>query len=575
MPLFRKLKILYVHIPKTGGTAFSRHLACLDENARLLDALPRTTDVVSQDSQDSQDSQTTIFQEGVYDTESLYSTDASKCMENLGIDHNLQHATLSEIKSIIEMSLRDHVIVATVRDPFDRMISDVFWVGLVRGTPRWLGARGETSSHGSFSSDASHRIKYAAILEAAKEYLSNDEGAFDNHRRPQSDYLMEGGGSIDPTVQVLRCEKLDSDAAKFVQTFVLSSSNDDNKEANIQRINVNSDASSSDYWQFRYGELYDLVATAYASDYSALSPYGYVSPSERMPRIEIVVARYMEDIDWICDVSEQAKCDVVVWVYDKSDDDTIYARQERSFVELWKSRFVVNKKSESMLDRVLKYRRLPNVGREAHTYLHHMIHHHDRYANMKDQRSGSLVFFTQGKIDDYEGYCPPPPRSHEEKACMLRLFRAATTKTSDIAQRVIWDCAREWDSVKNAVSSQAHAVSRTHARDHNLAKQHRARPDFFISRWAHQDIPPLYKETSDGGAFTLGPWFEDRVGKPWPRRDEDARWWLAAIFAVSSDAIVKDDNPVELYTKLIKDVENHNNPIAGHFLERSWFQILG
>jgi hypothetical protein len=67
-------------------------------------------------------------------------------------------------------------------------------------------------------------------------------------------------------------------------------------------------------------------------------------PSE--PGVEVVVARYAEDLRWTGNLASGVRCTV----YNKGVDEVEGAR------------------------------RLPNVGREAHTYLHHLVEQYDRLA---------------------------------------------------------------------------------------------------------------------------------------------------------------------------------------------------
>jgi hypothetical protein len=68
-------------------------------------------------------------------------------------------------------------------------------------------------------------------------------------------------------------------------------------------------------------------------------------------KLHIVIARYNESLEWI----EQCLTPVqktFVWIYNKGDDE-----------------ITVNGVPKN---RIIK---LPNVGREAHTYLTHVVHH--------------------------------------------------------------------------------------------------------------------------------------------------------------------------------------------------------
>ncbi|MBW7907385.1 MAG: DUF3431 domain-containing protein [Kiritimatiellae bacterium] len=84
-----------------------------------------------------------------------------------------------------------------------------------------------------------------------------------------------------------------------------------------------------------------------------------MSDARQPPRVELVVARFQEDVKWLRRVPRAIR----VHVYDKSGrPDSAYSV-------------------------------LPNVGREAHTYLHHLVTH---YEELPD-----ILVFTQGHPFDH------------------------------------------------------------------------------------------------------------------------------------------------------------------------------
>ena len=68
---------------------------------------------------------------------------------------------------------------------------------------------------------------------------------------------------------------------------------------------------------------------------------------------ELIVARYQENIDWIKEVDQSVES---IRVYNKGGD-----------VSVEESRAVITE--------------LPNVGREAHTYVHHFLHNREKLAD--------------------------------------------------------------------------------------------------------------------------------------------------------------------------------------------------
>jgi hypothetical protein len=86
--------------------------------------------------------------------------------------------------------------------------------------------------------------------------------------------------------------------------------------------------------------------------------------------IEIVVANYEEDISWIKDIPEN--------LYSRI---TIYNKGSPKVYTIPRSNVVT----------------LPNIGREAHTYLHHIINNYDTLADVTLFLPGSTTSFDQKK----------------------------------------------------------------------------------------------------------------------------------------------------------------------------------
>ena len=81
-------------------------------------------------------------------------------------------------------------------------------------------------------------------------------------------------------------------------------------------------------------------------------------------RLEIVVAHYREDLQWLMPSAE------LVTVYSKGGPDEAHAAFARQIT-------------------------LPNIGRESHTYLYHIVNNYDRLAD--------VTLFTQGDVVEHVG----------------------------------------------------------------------------------------------------------------------------------------------------------------------------
>lgn len=168
---------------------------------------------------------------------------------------------------------------------------------------------------------------------------------------------------------------------------------------------------------------------------------------------------------------------------------------------------------------------LPNVGREADTYLNHIIRNYDTLSQ--------ITVFVQGRIRDHV-------RIDEKKFIKILVTQARENGFS--TERLIrnddpnhphW--GREWN--KNYLGG---------------------------TSW--------YKENEYRGDvhLTFKDWFEQMIDMPYP--EGEFSLYPNAIFAVDKDHILS--RPREYYQKLLETVSWHSDPVEGHFLERSWYYIF-
>jgi hypothetical protein len=83
-------------------------------------------------------------------------------------------------------------------------------------------------------------------------------------------------------------------------------------------------------------------------------------------KTEIVIARYNEDLSWIKKLPKSIK----ITIYNKGNDDI-----EHSFIKL------------------------PNIGRESHTYLYHIINNYDKLADQTIFCQGDSIFHSPGFLN--------------------------------------------------------------------------------------------------------------------------------------------------------------------------------
>lgn len=200
--------------------------------------------------------------------------------------------------------------------------------------------------------------------------------------------------------------------------------------------------------------------------------------------IEIVVARYTESLTWI-EKYPDPFLRPLIRIYNKGPDDIAIPG--------------------------CKIERLPNIGREAHTYLHYIVENWDRLPRH--------VWFLQGD-----------PWSH---------FEFEPTEEKWNALMVLWT----QDLVQDGYSS-----SNIH---HN------------------SDVTRDYREPdTDPADLAYGDWVEKNLGFKFKN---EIFWWPGACFAVGRDGI--KSRPLEFYKNLLGKL-NSPKPEVAYYLERSWFYIF-
>lgn len=214
----------------------------------------------------------------------------------------------------------------------------------------------------------------------------------------------------------------------------------------------------------------------------------------RVSTLEFVVARYDEDVSWLAAWAPRA---TRITVYDKSGgaDDAL-----RRLADARPNVRVV---------------RLPNVGREAHTYAHHIVQHH---ADLCD-----TVVFTQGSYAEHI--------SDADFAAMVSAgrrphFPLDVPWTSSLMSHWGWTPAANW------ASSRGQAMLPTHM---TMAE--------FFHAYVAADAPP-----------------------------NDLGWWPGAVFAAQGACIAR--RPVATFAALRDLLAQSPNPEAAHCMERLWKALV-
>lgn len=198
----------------------------------------------------------------------------------------------------------------------------------------------------------------------------------------------------------------------------------------------------------------------------------------------LVVARYGEDVAW----TEKYPTKII---YNKGTRDTIPA---------------------SLHDCVQD---LPNVGREAHTFLWYIVSNYD---NLDD-----IVAFVQGNSSD-----------HLKCGWSIDdLLALEGDYSMNLSDSKFWGC-------------------------------YASSYGFRIRHWAGANLAPSkYDEC-------YGKWYERVVGVSFPH--DHTLVYEGAVFSVRRDVILK--HPKELYERLLEETTHANAPESAHFLERTWSKLF-
>jgi hypothetical protein len=158
MPYFKNkdVNVLFIHIPKTGGTSvefyFSSKFNIPLNNKSLF----------------------------------LFIEDKQLLNENIKINSSLQHITYNQIvehSKIFNINFDNIKIITVVRNPYERIISDLFYNKLIT-----IDTTKET------------------IVNIINKYLESKE--YDNHNIPQHKFIINDEGEIIQNIHILKTENL-------------------------------------------------------------------------------------------------------------------------------------------------------------------------------------------------------------------------------------------------------------------------------------------------------------------------------------------------------------------------------
>lgn len=202
MPYFNNfyINILFIHIPKTGGTSLEIYFS-----DRFNIPLDYT---------------------------SLYSTISNETLiDNIIINSSLQHMryqTIIDYKSIFNINMENIYILTIVRNPYERLISDLFFFNKININ---------TSKEETFK--------------IIQEYLASDNQ--DNHNTPQYKFITTCDNELIPNIKILHTETLTLDMHNMGFT-------DFNNRCNCNAI-------KTDYYSYLNDDSIGWINSFYSMDF--------------------------------------------------------------------------------------------------------------------------------------------------------------------------------------------------------------------------------------------------------------------------------------------------------------------
>ena len=240
-----------------------------------------------------------------------------------------------------------------------------------------------------------------------------------------------------------------------------------------------------------------LATTEYTR--SRKEPYTNNKTPPPSPKIQLVISRYNEDLAWLDEAPFNHYPHII---YNKGNN----------------TEFTTNDKTMAVIP-------LKNVGREGHTYLHHIIQ------NYSDEKLAEITVFLTGSLNI-------PYKKTKSELLILEIEAHGDTVF---------------------IGKPINGIQELY--------------DFSIDEWSSTDEKnkSINNESNLEPAFArpFGKWYEIHF----PNNTPDLYFYsYNGIIAVSRRDI--HGHPTSHYEKFLRQLQNTSNPEAGHYVERSWVSIF-
>ena len=206
MPYYRNkdINLLYIHIPKTGGTTIEEYFSKKYNIPLRNESLYKR----------------------IYEYTPLEKKYYKKC--------SLHHYTYNDIieqKDILDVNTKDIKIVSSVRNPYKKIISDLFFFKMI-------------------SKDSTPEFVFTKIQHFIKQNP-------DNHSTPQYKFITNKDGKLIKNIKIVKCENLKEDMIK------IGYNDFDDKKLNKNHIGIN----SNDYIKYLNKNSINLINILYHKDF--------------------------------------------------------------------------------------------------------------------------------------------------------------------------------------------------------------------------------------------------------------------------------------------------------------------
>lgn len=203
MPYYKEKDLLFIHIPKTGGTM-------IEDNIKKK------------------------YKQSLYNLTSNKNFLLKKPFNNSSLQH-LFYTTIFKFQKELNIDFKNIKIFSVVRNPYDRIISDLFWFKLINP---------------DFSSDKVYNI-------IKNKYLNRCD--LDNHNKPQYKFITNDNDELVENIKIFKTENL-NDSVKSMSQFL-------GFDINIIKDNVN-----KNYDKYLNKDSISLINNFYKKDFEL---FGY------------------------------------------------------------------------------------------------------------------------------------------------------------------------------------------------------------------------------------------------------------------------------------------------------------